>query len=98
METPGPCPPSHIDNVVGVNETTLELVCTRGFLNTRFSETTVPTPVDVQTTLEPTTPEPTVIDGEYYRKKECLPGGKRWKHEQCPQQVLFNQAIADIYG
>lgn len=90
LDTQGPCPPTHIDNLVGVNETTLEVICTRGFINTRFSDTsTVPTPVDAT---------PTYVDGEYYRKNECLLGGKRWKNERCPQQVQLNQALADVYG
>lgn len=78
----GPCPVPELSNVIGVNETTLEVICTKGYsydevLSQRFG---------VNTTAEPI----------YYDKKECYKGGIRWSSERCPQQN-FDKNVASIF-
>lgn len=102
LNKPGPCPVPEIDNKIGVNETTLEIICTKGFLTTRFSGTNdsrEPTTSTTTTTTTTTTESP-IVNGEvsYYKRKECFIGGKRWTSEKCPQQIIEKDNIDSIFG
>lgn len=102
LDKPGPCPVPELDNKIGVNETTLEIICTKGFnLSTRFSSIPSSTASPSSTSTATTTtiePEITVGQATYYNKRECFIGGKRWTLEECPQQVFEKEKIDAIFN
>lgn len=91
LDKSGPCPYPELSNVIGVNETTLEVVCTKGFtaaqvlstLNTRFGGSSE-RPSNDTSTFNVTK----IAEETSYPRKECFIGGKRWILEKCPQQKL----------
>lgn len=78
----GPCPLPELSNVIGVNETTLEIICTKGLIPMDF-----PTRGGLSDSTTTTTGPPSTTEVFYYDKNECFKGGKRWTREKCPQQV-----------
>ncbi|XP_055321604.1 uncharacterized protein LOC129577863 [Sitodiplosis mosellana] len=102
LDKSGPCPVPELMNVIGVNETTLEIICTLGYTAnevfntaTRFGGSTEkPSNQSTPSDNNSTTPAPEVI---FYYRKECFKGGKRWKEEKCPQQNE-QKNIDDIFG
>lgn len=81
---PGPCPVPELSNVIGVNETTLEVICTKGY---SYNEV-----LSQRLGAENNNEEP-----EYHNKKECFIGGIRWSSERCPQQN-FDKNVASIFA
>lgn len=104
LDKPGPCPVPELDNVIGVNETTLEIICTKGFNNllTRIdlNDSKESTTSTTTTTTTTTTTESPIVNGAvpYYKRKECFIGGKRWTAESCPQQIIEKETIDSIFS
>lgn len=102
----GPCPVPELMNVIGVNETTLEIICTLGFTAdevfstpTRFGGSTEKpsnqsTPFNNNETTTASEPAPETF---FFDRKECFKGSKRWTNEQCPQQNE-QKNIDEIFG
>lgn len=94
---PGPCPVPELSNRIGVNETTLEIVCTKGYtreeilLNTRnnfndgYPNSTEHSTVDASIQFQDST--------YYYNTTECFVGGKRWAEAQ----QLLEKNVEDIF-
>lgn len=104
LDEGGPCTFPELPNVVGVNETTLEIICTQDYrlmpLQNRFNEdesngnksttpTTITTPV-AGTTLSP---EP-ISNGTNFFRRECFIGGIRWSQVDCPQQEIIQEIFS----
>lgn len=102
LDKPGPCPVPELDNVIGVNETTLEIICTKGFeqIITRFNPNDSKESTTSTTTTTTTTTESQIVNGAvpYYKRKECFIGGKRWIEETCPQQIIEKETIDSIFS
>lgn len=102
LDKPGPCPVPELDNVIGVNETTLEIICTKGFNNllTRIDLNDSKESTTSTTTTTTTTTESPIVNGSvpYYKRKECFIGGKRWTEETCPQQIIEKETIDSIFS
>lgn len=86
LDEGGPCQFPELSNVVGVNETTLEIICTQDYrimqINTRFNDDALANGNDTtSTTLMTSTISPIVelnSNGTNYFKRECPIGGIRW--------------------
>lgn len=88
LDEGGPCTFPELSNVVGVNETTLEIICTQDYriqmqINTRFnnddqSNKNETTAIGTITTTTPSPPIQPISNGTNYYKRECLIGGIRW--------------------
>lgn len=91
LDTEGPCPKSEFENFVGVNETSLQIICTKGFVERRFGEDSVLTNQSTQTPTITTTESPICFDRSgkpvYYKYEECFRGGHRYLNQRCPEQV-----------
>lgn len=105
LDKEGPCDlGSQISNVVGVNETTLDLICTKDYkiiINTRMSEDDAQANKtadnggsgngNIVTTPQiiPDDPNP-IINGTIYAVKRCFVGGIRWINIKCPEQNFYH--------
>lgn len=89
LDKPGPCPVPELENVVGVNETTLEIICTKGFsdfLKDRFLGDTSKEQIAATIFTTTTTKRPNYVDPNFYIENKCFKGGMRWIDNQCPKQ------------
>lgn len=106
LDKSGPCPVPELMNVIGVNETTLDVICTLGYTAqevfstaTRFGGSNSTPSNESLISNNNTTPKtpPTTEEPIFFFRKECFIGGKRWKDEKCPQQNE-EKNIDDIFG
>lgn len=94
LDTAGPCTwGEQLLNLVGVNETTLEIICTKDYKidvflsrwsedeGNRAKDTPPPRPIIPE---EPSL----IINGTNYAEKKCFVGGRRWFRAK--QNVLQN--------
>lgn len=94
LNTQGPCPVPKLDNRVGINETSLEVTCTKGWFE---SEQRVDTDGD-NTSTSTTTTTTTTEKPPMYTIKDCFIGGKRYQAEECPQQIEIKKAIESTFS
>lgn len=89
LDKEGPCMFPELGNVVGVNETTLKVMCTKdsqilavidrvGEENCTLPEKPVELPVG---------PAPQNVT-VYHEYNKCLVGGRRWTAAKCPEQDI----------
>lgn len=90
LDQTGPCPVPELMNVIGVNETTLDVICTLGYTAQEVFSTATRFGV-VNNITNPTN------ETIFYNRKECFIGGKRWTDEKCPQQCE-QKNIDDIFS
>lgn len=93
LDKEGPCDlGTKIANVVGVNETTLDIICTKDY-KLVASRTNIDdaTEEDAVTAILTTPDEPLpIVNGTVYTEKTCFVGGKRWILAKHPQQNIFD--------
>lgn len=89
LDTAGPCRMSaQISNVVGVNETTLEIICTKDYeLNSVSVGTRSDAEFDDTTDSIAINPEGQQQICTLYNKNSCFKGGIRWTQSKCPIQT-----------
>lgn len=99
----GPCPVPELMNIISVNETTLEIICTLGYTAdevfstaTRFGGSTEKSS-NQSTSSNNNETTPIVTTEIFFTRKECFKGGKRWTDERCPQQNE-EKNIDEIFG
>lgn len=105
LDKAGPCElGEQLSNVVGINETTLQLICTKDykiqFTVTRMSEDDVQANktadnsgsgnIVTTTQIIPDDPNP-IVNGTIYTEKRCFVGGIRWINIKCPEQHSYHQ-------
>lgn len=96
LDKAGPCAlGSKIANVVGVNETTLNIICTKDYKLGRTNITSrlpVEEDDDLVTIILsiPDSPTP-IVNGTVYTEKTCFAGGKRWILTKYPEQSIFDK-------
>lgn len=90
-------------NVIGVNETTLEVICTLGYTanevfntQTRFGGSTEK-PSNQSSTFNNNNETTIATETVFYNRKECFKGGKRWADAKCPQQNE-QKNLDEIFG
>lgn len=104
LDEGGPCTFPELPNVVGVNETTLEIICSQDYrigiqTRERFGDdmlggnkTTTPT-TTTTTPTKPPPPEP-FSNGTNFFRRECFVGGIRWTRVDCPDQKRIEQIFS----
>lgn len=69
-----------LSNVVGVNETTLNIICTKDY---RIL-------VESYSGSHRIDDEHPMVNGTKYLEKRCFIGGRRWQQKKCPEQNKQN--------
>ena len=97
LDKSGPCPVPELMNVIGVNETSLDVICTLGYTAQEVFRTATRFGVIPSSNNNTTPTTPTADEIIYYNRNECFKGGKRWIDEKCPQQCE-QKNIDDIFS
>lgn len=89
LEKPGPCPYPEYPNVVSVNKTTLDIICTQGLGVNNLPETaTTSTESSLANRFGSPKPDPELR----YDENDCLVGGYRWTHGLCRESGVISGA------
>lgn len=102
LDKVGPCDLRiHFSNVIGVNETTLEIICTQDYkmnippsVGLRLGDEDEDT--ENSTAIKVENGERLVQPCTLYKQKRCFVGGIRWTRTICPTQISANEVDGQI--